>query len=173
MDNREEVKKILEQPVSLTTGESRYITEDHQRYLASIICDLFPKPDEDRLDYYRAGIEPIEPDEDRLDYYRAGIEPIEPDEGRLQVRDILEKFIGTMWVHCVEADNIDYMELGVEYATTELDKTASILEAQIRAETLREAGGWLHKNLYGNGVFIPIGQVIEILKKGELGVSNV
>ena len=45
MDNLEEIKKILDEPVITTDGGSHYIDENHKRYLASLIAALQPQID--------------------------------------------------------------------------------------------------------------------------------
>lgn len=43
----------------------------------------------------------------------------------------------------------------------------SVHEAAV-ALTLKEVGEWLHRNLYGNGTYIRLSEVIKMFKKGEM-----
>ena len=83
----EEVKRILDEPVTTTDGGSRYIDESYKRHLVGEICQLFGKPE------YDASItqlpDPFEPKADELPlssttgFRQIGMTGLKTDEGRL------------------------------------------------------------------------------------------
>ena len=67
----EEVKKILDEPVTCEDGRSHYIDESNKRYLASQICRLFePKLEETLTEKDIIPVPETEEEREKLGWHR-------------------------------------------------------------------------------------------------------